>query len=497
MALWPVVLSALVLGLLGALHLLGVFRRRRPGEPPLDRGLVPWLGHALDFRRDSVSFLSRMKRRHGDIFTVLIGGRYFTFVLDPLSFGALVKERRSRLDFELFARELVFHVFGYRGPSEDHSIILNASVKHLMGQGLEHMTQVMMENLAKVLPRRDGPGAAGWRHDELFHFSYSLVFRAGYLSLFGYEEETGVGPQLDSTFYKFRKYDSFFPRLAYSVLTPWEKAQVEQLKHHFWDLLEYQKMEKWANKSHWLGDQQRRLTELGTPGSMLGRFNFMLLWASQGNTGPASFWALFYLLKHPEALRAVRAEVDGVLREAGWQGGGSLFQVTHSMLQRTPVLDSVLEETLRLTAGPILIRSVLQDMTLDMANGRSFALRRGDRLALFPHVAVQLDPEIHPEPHAFKYDRFLNAEGSRKVDFFKHGKRVKYYSMPWGAGVSICPGRYFATNEVKLFIFLMVAHFDLELEDPDTEIPHFDKSRWGFGIMQPSADVPFRYRPRF
>ncbi|XP_038611716.1 5-beta-cholestane-3-alpha,7-alpha-diol 12-alpha-hydroxylase [Tachyglossus aculeatus] len=497
MALWPVVLGALVLGLLGALHLLGVFRRRRPGEPPLDRGLVPWLGHIFDFRHDSASFLSRMERRHGDIFTVLLGGNYFTFVLDPLSYGAVVKEARSRLDFDLYARELVFQVFGYRGPREDHGIIVNASVKHLMGQGLGHMTQAMMENLAKVLPRLEGPGAAGWRHDELFHFSYSLVFHAGYLTLFGCKEEAGSGPLLDNIFWEFRQYDRLFPRLAYSVLSPWEKTKVEQLKRHFWDRLSCRKMGQWAKMSPWIVDQQRSLDEQGTPQSMLDRFNFMMLWASQGNTGPASFWALFFLLKHPEALRAVRAEVDGMLREAGWRGGSSLCQVTYDMLQRTPVLDSVMEETLRLTAGPILIRSILQDMTLDMADGRRFALRRGDRLALFPHLAVHLDPEIHPEPHAFKYDRFLGANGSRKVDFFKNSKRVKYYSMPWGAGVSICPGRFFATNEMKLFTFLMVAHFDLELEQPEAEIPPFDKSRWGFGIMQPTADVPFRYRPRF
>lgn len=43
---------------------------RRPGEPPLDRGGIPWLGYALDFGKDAASFLTRMKEKHGDIFTV-------------------------------------------------------------------------------------------------------------------------------------------------------------------------------------------------------------------------------------------------------------------------------------------------------------------------------------------------------------------------------------------------------------------------------------------
>lgn len=45
---------------------------RRPNEPPLDVGRVPWLGHALEFGKDAASFLTRMKEKHGDIFTVSI-----------------------------------------------------------------------------------------------------------------------------------------------------------------------------------------------------------------------------------------------------------------------------------------------------------------------------------------------------------------------------------------------------------------------------------------
>lgn len=43
---------------------------RRRNEPPLDKGAVPWLGHALEFGRDAAKFLARMKEKHGDIFTV-------------------------------------------------------------------------------------------------------------------------------------------------------------------------------------------------------------------------------------------------------------------------------------------------------------------------------------------------------------------------------------------------------------------------------------------
>ena len=69
--------------------------------------------------------------------------------------------------------------------------------------------------------------------------------------------------------------------------------------------------------------------------------------------------------------------------------------------------------------------------------------------------------------------------------------------MPWGAGVSMCPGRFFAMNELKQFVFFMILYFDFELKNPNEEVPDIDVKRWGFGAMQPTRDVGFRYRLRF
>lgn len=60
--------------------------------------------------------------------------------------------------------------------------------------------------------------------------------------------------------------------------------------------------------------------------------------------------------------------------------------------------DSALSESLRLTAAPFITREVVVDMALSLADGREFALRRGDRLLLFPYVSPQKDPEVYPDP---------------------------------------------------------------------------------------------------
>ncbi|MEQ2196074.1 hypothetical protein XENOCAPTIV_023549 [Xenoophorus captivus] len=64
----------------------------------------------------------------------------------------------------------------------------------------------------------------------------------------------------------------------------------------------------------------------------------------------------------------------------------------------TPVFDSVLSETLRLTAAVMIRREVVQDKILRMANGKEYHLRHGDRMCLFPFLSPQMDPQIHEEP---------------------------------------------------------------------------------------------------
>ncbi|XP_070775189.1 5-beta-cholestane-3-alpha,7-alpha-diol 12-alpha-hydroxylase-like [Enoplosus armatus] len=497
--------------LIGGLHLLRVFRQRRPGEPPLDKGLIPWLGHVLEFRRNTLKFLERMKQKHGDIFTVQLAGFYITFLQDPLSFGALIKESREKLDFNKFALHLVHRVFGYKAMENDHHILHMSSSKHLKGDGLEVMTLAMASNLQDLMLHNIASAAdqRTWMEDGLFMYSYNILFRAGYLSLYGNVSHKSEGSEekakakdraeSEALFYEFRKYDRLFPNLAYGVLPSRERLEVKRLLKFFWKSLSVKEMKTKDNISRWVWDMQQAKEENGMNKSMITRYMFVLLWASQGNTGPSAFWLFFFLMKHPEAMTAVKAEIDKVLKESGQevQRGGPSINLTYDMLMKTPILDSAVEETLRLTASPMLTRQVMQDMTLKMADGREYFIRQGDRMAVFPYSAVHIDPEIHPDPHSFKYNRFLNPDGTKKTDFYKAGKKVKFYNMPWGAGVSMCPGRFFATNELKQFAFLMLVYFEIELKNPDEKRPEFDFTRWGFGTMQPKRDVQFRYRVRY
>lgn len=95
---------------------------------------------------------------------------------------------------------------------------------------------------------------------------------------------------------------------------------------------------------------------------------------------------------------------------------------------------------------------------------------------------------------SFRADRFLQ-DGVEKTDFYKDGQRLRYYLMPFGSGSSRCPGRFFAVNEIKQFLCVLLLCVDLQLEDGQPGAT-LDASRAGLGILLPAADVRFRYRLR-
>nr|XP_019936217.1 PREDICTED: 7-alpha-hydroxycholest-4-en-3-one 12-alpha-hydroxylase-like [Paralichthys olivaceus] len=505
----PILLGFLAC-LIGGLYLLGMFRQQRPGEPPLDKGVIPWLGHVFEFRSDTLKFINRMKQKHGDVFTLQLGGDYITFLQNHLSFGEFIKESGENLDFKKYAKIVAHRVFGYMSEENFRHFDQVIHNKHLKGDGLEALIEAMLRNLENVMLHKINSAAdqSSWKEDGLFMFSYNILFRAGYLTLYGNVPPNSEGSEekakekdrdeSEALFNEFRKYDHFFPNLTNGVLSQKEKLEVRRLLEFFWSALSVQKLKIKDNISSWIGELLRVREEQGMKESMRSRFMFLNLWASQGNTGPSGFWLLLFLMKHPEAMRAVKEEADKVVKESGQEvrRGGPFIKVTKEILMKTPILDSALEETLRLTVAPVLARAVLQDMTFKIPDGREYFIRKGDRMVIFPYSVINLDPEIHSDPHSFKYDRFLNPNGSKKTDFYKKEKRTKYFSMPWGAGVSMCPGRFLATSEIKQFVFLMLVYFEMELKNPEEKIPEMDLRRWGFGSMQPDREVQFRYRFR-
>ncbi|KAK5860494.1 hypothetical protein PBY51_021967 [Eleginops maclovinus] len=489
----PVLL--LLLLLLGLLCILCLRRKRRQGEPPLVSGWIPFLGKALEFGRDAQAFLQDLRRRHGDVFTVHLAGKYMTFIMDPLLYPSVVKQGRQ-LDFHEFSDTVAPSTFGYppvRQGFPGLSEQIARSYQLLQGEHLGPLTESMMGNLMLVL-RQDHLGAGGgWRSGSMYEFCNAVMFEATFLTIYGRPASGRRHQGMAAMREDFQRFDRMFPLLIAQVpigLLGKTRAVRSKLIGH----LLPDRMSHWVVKSELIRTRSQVLEQYATlRDTDKGAHHFTILWASVGNTVPASFWVLYFLLSNPAALAAVRGEIQDVLRQSGGQFRPEEdLTLSREQLDNMILLESSISEGLRLSSASTNIRVAQEDFSLRLGGERSAVVRKGDVIALYPQ-SMHMDPEIYEDPQSFRYDRFIQ-DGRVKTDFYKSGQKLKYFLMPFGSGASMCPGRYFAVNEIKQFLSLLLLYLDLQLEPGQSQVS-LDYSRAGLGILLPASDVRLRYRP--
>lgn len=79
------------------------------------------------------------------------------------------------------------------------------------------------------------------------------------------------------------------------------------------------------------------------------------------------------------------------------------------------------------------------------------------------------------------------------VTTLTHHSSLTY--LPFGAGVTLCPGRRFARNEVKILLVFLLNKFDFTLVDKSKR-PVIDGGRAGIGIFPPLHDIEAIIRKR-
>ncbi|XP_043101300.1 cytochrome P450 7A1 [Puntigrus tetrazona] len=479
----------------------GYSRKRREGEPPLITGWLPFIGVTLDYVSNPLSFLRETQKKYGNVFTCKIAGKYFTFVTDPFSFSIVMRQSKN-LDFQKFAIGFSHRVFGHADFS---SLLLSESYKEvhsifrqtLQGLSLQQLSESMLGNLQMVL-ERGLPYEHDWLEEGLQSFTNRIMFEAGFLTLFGKnpgslqaDDMSGTRICMQKMVQDFLVFDHAFPVLAAGVpiglcTKAWRarEALAEELLN---DKLHCRKCISDLIQRRMNVFDRMHLDESGK-----AKTHVCMLWASQANTLPAAFWSLYYTLRSVEAFTAACTEVNRVFLGQLINNQDQTICLSREQLDSMAVLESIIEEALRLSSASMMIRVASDDFTLTLDSDQTADVRKGDYIALYPQL-IHLDPEIYPSPTEFKYNRFLDEKGQRKSNFFKNDRKLKHYLLPFGSGASECPGRFFAVHEIKQFLALTLWNYDLQLSDPDaTVVP--DSTRAGLGILPPSRDVLLRYR---
>ncbi|GKT94837.1 cytochrome P450 family protein [Colletotrichum tofieldiae] len=221
------------------------------------------------------------------------------------------------------------------------------------------------------------------------------------------------------------------------------------------------------------------------------------------NTIPVTTWALMEALQDPKLFEAVREEaLQTMTRDP--TTGERCFDT--AKLVSMPLMQSIYIECMRLHVSIAITREVAETTKL-----QGYRLEKGSMIQA-PTNLMHLDEQIwgqegHPASefwaerhikHVKKVDEdtgFVTTErqfvmGAKPSEFF-----------PYGGGVSTCPGRFFAKQEILLTVAMLVTRFDIEFVEwtckdgsKSDRAPVDDQHYFGSAAVPPDRDVKVRWK---
>ncbi|KAG1718603.1 cytochrome P450 [Suillus lakei] len=145
----------------------------------------------------------------------------------------------------------------------------------------------------------------------------------------------------------------------------------------------------------------------------------------------------------PEEQAKVQAELDAVV--------GRHREPTFADEQSLPHLHAFISEALRWRP---LVPSGLAHRTTKEVIWKNYCIPAGTTV-VGHHWSISRDPDIFPDPHAFKPQRWINDQGRLRDD-------LKFFVF--GFGRRICPGQHVATRSVFITSLLILWAFQLTLD---------------------------------
>ena len=388
-----------------------------------------------------VSFLERCRTRYGKRFTIrLLSTPPFVMLSDPDDVKALFTAPPEVLHPGEGAR-ILEPVVG------KNSVILLDERDHLEQRRLmlPAFHGERMERLAGLMAEVAEREAAGWPRDEpvalhprLQALTMDVILRA----VFGLDE----GERLDGLRTRLTEIlalgsgpTGMMPFLQVNLggLTPW--ARFTRLREEadalIFELIDERRREH-AERDDVLSMLLAARHEDGSPMSQqeLRDELMTLLVAGHETTASELAWAFERLAREPAVVAQL---VDEIERD---DGDAYLTATVQETLRRRPVLPN---------AAPRLVKQPVEIGGWQYPAGVC---------VIANSYLIQHDPEIYPEPYAFRPERFLDESPGT------------YTWIPFGGGRRRCLGASFAMLEMKLVLRSVLARSDVHVAGDALEL---------------------------
>ena len=194
-----------------------------------------------------------------------------------------------------------------------------------------------------------------------------------------------------------------------------------------------------------------------------------LTMAAIHTTTEATTQALIDVCRNPEIVGPLREEIITVISENGW---------TKPTLQKLRLMDSFLKESQRYS--PMGENSMNRYVEREFELSDGTVIPKGSRF--FVAGAYQ-DPTIYENPEKFDAFRFAKPLEPGQTNVWGHVATSASH-MAFGHGNHACPGRFFASNEIKIALCHLLLKYDFDLIDG--EVPQSFKFEGNKSISQKS-----------
>ena len=208
------------------------------------------------------------------------------------------------------------------------------------------------------------------------------------------------------------------------------------------------------------------------------------------NATPTLFWSMLHIYSDQSLLSSLREEMDAHIT-AQVSSDKAIRTIDISTLQHDcPLLLSTFREVLRLHTHFSTSRWVAEDTML----ADRYLLQK-DSVLQMPGGVVHREADIWGDDvDTFDARRFLKQQTSAAASKSKIHRGA---FRAWGGGVSLCPGRFFATTEITSVLAMFVARYDVCAPSGGVlAIPDIEQNRIASSIPPPKTDVMVKITTR-
>ncbi|KIK57169.1 hypothetical protein GYMLUDRAFT_46414 [Collybiopsis luxurians FD-317 M1] len=174
--------------------------------------------------------------------------------------------------------------------------------------------------------------------------------------------------------------------------------------------------------------------------------------------------SLYYLAANPHIVQPLREEVQACVEKHGW---------TKAAMGQMRKLDSYMKEVQRLVgvSGLGMSRMAMKDFTFSDGT----VVPAGTMVHTVSY-ALHHDAEVYEDPESLNAFRFSNMR-VKEGEGFKHQMVAQdpSYALFGSGGRHMCPGRFFAVNELKALLGHVLVTYDIKFENNrGVPPPHWD-----------------------